>query len=337
MKRQPTVWAFSLALAALLMASRIVPGQSADETLHHNNVMIVLDSSGSMDERMAGNMRKIDAAKKALIEVLNQVPPDTHIGLLVFSARNLQTDYVYPLGPRDDARLRQAILQPQPGGNTPLGAYIKKGADYLLERRAKQRGYGTYRLLIVTDGESTDQLVDPYLPDVLARGIIVDVIGVNMKADHTLATKVHSYRRADDPASLRRAVAEVFAEVSDKDTGIADESVLADIAALPEEMATAMLQALSNSSTANQPIGTKTPAAVEPKAPAGVQPPASKAPTRPKSAAPSRSRKSGDTADTLKTAFTVILIAVIIIMLAALRAAKAGSGGSHPRGRRRRP
>jgi len=40
-----------------------------------------------------------------------------------------------------------------------------------------------------------------------------------MKEKHTLATKVHSYRRADDAESLRRAVADVFAEVAGADAG----------------------------------------------------------------------------------------------------------------------
>ncbi len=335
MKQQPTGAAAWMVLAILLLAPGILPAQPAEETLHQDNVMIVLDASGSMDERMAGNVRKIDAAKKALIAVLDQVPPDTHIGLLVFSARNLRNDYVYPLGPRHDARLRQAILQPQPGGNTPLGAYIKKGADLLLEQRAKQRGYGTYRLLIVTDGESTDQLVDPYLPDVLARGIIVDVIGVNMKADHTLATKVHSYRRADDPASLQRAVAEVFAEVSDKDTGAADESLLAEIAAIPEEMAAAMVQALSNTIADNQPIGTKASAVAAAETPAGARPSQAQTPVRPKAGTPAR-RTHKSTGNGFEIPFAVVLAVVIGIMIAALRLAKTG-GRARGRGRTRRP
>jgi len=92
--------------------------------------------------------------------------------LLVFSAKGVETDWLYPLGPRDDAKLMQAIDRPQPGGGTPLGAYLKKGTDRLLEERAKQFGYGTFRLLVVTDGEAGDkELVERYTPEVIARGI----------------------------------------------------------------------------------------------------------------------------------------------------------------------
>jgi hypothetical protein len=83
----------------------------------------------------------------------------------------------------------------------------------------------------------------------------VDVIGVDMKTTHTLATKVHSYRRADNPESLHKALAEVFAEVSGsgKDATVSEDFDL--IAALPVESAQAMIRALSTSG--NHPLGTR--------------------------------------------------------------------------------
>ena len=54
-------------------------------------------------------------------------------------------------------------------GGTPLGEYMKQGADALLDARKKQFGYGTYRLLVVTDGEANDAgLVDGYTPDIIS-------------------------------------------------------------------------------------------------------------------------------------------------------------------------
>ncbi len=227
----------------------------AQDVVYNDNVVIVLDASGSMSRSMrkTGTV-KMAAAKMALKEVLKHVPRTTHIGLLVFSSKNLRDDVLYPLGPRDDAALMRAIDIPQPGRGTPLGAYIKKGADMLLEERERQLGYGTYRLLIVTDGEADDKkLVNRFTPEVISRGIIVDVIGVDMKGTHTLATKATSYRRADDPASLKQAVAEVFAEVSGSNNDATSDEAFAIIAPLPSETAQAMLAALSVSG--NQPIG----------------------------------------------------------------------------------
>lgn len=224
-----------------------------------NNVVIVLDASGSMSERMSrAGMTKMEAAKTALISVLKQVPAGTNVGLLVFSAGNLKNDWAYPLGRLNPDRLEQAVRLPQPGGNTPLGAYIQKGADRLLEQRAKQFGYGTYRLLIVTDGEAQDQnLVDRYAPEVMARGITMDVIGVDMRKAHTLATRAHSYRSADDPEALTRALSDVFAEVGGVDQAGTDEEAFAQLSPIPDEMAVAMLKALAVSG--NQPIGKGNP------------------------------------------------------------------------------
>jgi hypothetical protein len=108
---------------------------------------------------------------------------------------------------------------------------------------------------MVTDGEATDQgLVDAFLPDVLSRGVTVDVIGVDMLADHALATRVNSYRRADDPESLVRAVSDVFAEVgAGQQDAAVNEEQFAIIQSIPDSVASAMLAALT--STGNHPIG----------------------------------------------------------------------------------
>mgnify|MGYP001590337655 CR=1 FL=1 len=231
------------------------------EGLDHNNVVIVLDASGSMDSVMSTSedgtsVNKMDAAKIALLEVLKQVPGETHIGLLVFSASNISDPWVYPLGPRDDHLLKEAVMKPDPSGGTPLGKYIKIGADTLLEQREKQFGYGTYRLLIVTDGEAQDKrLVEKYVPEAMSRGITLDVIGVGMVRTHTLATKVHSYRNANDPASLKKAIADVFAEVADDSSDSTGEDAFAELAAIPHEAAASMLKVLATSG--NHPLGTK--------------------------------------------------------------------------------
>ena len=213
-----------------------------------DNVIVVVDASGSMGTPMGGTDR-MSVAREALKQVLGQVPESTHIGVLVFP----RGDWVYPLGSRVEQRLNNAIDSIRSGGGTPLGSYMKRGADALLKARKKQFGYGTYRLLVVTDGEANDRnLVEGYTPDIISRGITIDVIGVDMESEHTLATKVHTYRSADNPDSLRQAITEVFAEVSSADTGQTDEDAFELIADLPKQTASEMLKSLST--TGNDPI-----------------------------------------------------------------------------------
>jgi hypothetical protein len=232
-------------------------GDATAEPVYADNVVIVLDGSGSMREDMrTGNLTKLAAAQQALHQVLAQLPQTTHVGVLAFSTAS-KKDWLVPLGPQDPAQIKSAIDGLKANGGTPLARYMKIGADRLLEQRQNQYGYGTYRLLVVTDGEAEHaRTVNRYTADIIARGITVDVIGVNMKKDHTLATRVHSYRRADDPAALRTAIAEVFAEVASTNASDdADTETFATIAPLPNEIATAMLQALATSG--NEPIGTQ--------------------------------------------------------------------------------
>ncbi len=251
-------------LAGLLLALPLAATSRADEAktpdptgVYQDNVVIVLDASGSMSREMqhAPGISRMQAAKAALLKVTESLSPNTNVGLLVFSSSNLRDDWAYRLGPVNQHDLRAAIQLPEPGGATPLGTYLKKGADMLLQQRQAQRGYGTYRLLAVTDGEATDaDRVQIYFPEILARGVTVDVIGVDMDGEHTLAKRANSYRKADNPESLARAVSEVFAEVG---SGNQQDSVGAEqfamIQELPTEMASALLSALTE--TGNEPIG----------------------------------------------------------------------------------
>ncbi len=247
-----------------------------------DNIVVVLDASGSMKKAMPGtNQSRMEAAKQALLKIMQKVPRDTHVGLLVFSASHVSDEWVYPLGPLDAKKLEAAVRPLEAHGGTPLGVYMKKGSDRLMAQREKQNGYGTFRLLVLTDGEETDpKMLPTYLPDILSRGLTVDVIGVDMTSDHDLATRVHSYRRANDPASLTKAVSEVFAEVGGGRDNVANADAFASIQALPDEVAKSMLTALTP--VGNHPIGEAPPAKVgEPSGGNVVQPPQTPMPQNP--------------------------------------------------------
>lgn len=248
MKRQ-------IAIIGLMFVLLCSAGGYSQE-VYTDNVVIVLDASGSMKDAMSGTFTmKMDAAKQALHQVLQHVPETTHIGLLVFSSANVKDPWVYPLGPRDDMKLKAAIDLPQPNGTTPLGKFIKKGADRLLEEREKQHGYGSYRLLVVTDGEASDKGLMNHMTDLLLkRGVItLDVIGVDMAGRHTLATRSHSYRQANNPESLARAIREIFAEISASNGSDADAEAFSEIAPLPVDFSSNVLKTLGT--TGNQPLG----------------------------------------------------------------------------------
>jgi hypothetical protein len=183
-------------------------------------VVIVLDDSGSMREIMRRDRRsRIDAAKSSLTQVIQQIAPGTNVGVLLLNGARQNGNWFIPIGPVNPEQAIERIGNLRANGGTPLGDALRIASDELLALRSKKI-YGTYRLIVVTDGEASDQvLLDQYLPDILSRGIIIDAIGVDMRGDHSLATRVHSYRRADDQASLSNAIQEILAEGSGTDQG----------------------------------------------------------------------------------------------------------------------
>lgn len=238
---------------ALLMASTVAgqdptPAVGDTAALDRDNVVILLDASGSMRDTMSSsNQSRMDVAKQALAKVVDKIDPQTNVGFLVFSDIEGANGWLYDLAPLDRPRLLDAIDRCQASGGTPLGAYLKTAADRLLQARQAQRGYGSYRLLVVTDGEANDpELLGAYLPDVLARGVTVDCIGVDMQEEHALAKQVHRYRRADDPAALEQAVAAALGEVGAADApDDASQEQYELASALSEEAAAAVLDNLT--------------------------------------------------------------------------------------------
>lgn len=119
---------------------------------------ILLDTSGSM-RNSAGGQRKLDAAKTAVLELVETSAriaadrPETPVllGLYEFSTGDqVQVRQVIALSPPDPDAARQRIEGVIAGGNTPIG-------DAILRAKRDLDATGMYRqhILVVTDGENT--------------------------------------------------------------------------------------------------------------------------------------------------------------------------------------
>ena len=208
-----------------------------------------------MGENMrATHQQKITAAQDALISALSKVSIDTNIGVLTFNG------WLYHPALLDKPQLEASIKSTYPSGGTPLWSYMQAAATELLKIRQANGNVGFYKILVVTDGQAQDQyLADDssekigYLSDILRRGITVDCIGVMMGNDHYLATRINgSYMRADNPESLKNAVAKSVAEIgfSGKDV---EEECFATVQALPDNFVKTVIHGLSRYE--NQAIG----------------------------------------------------------------------------------
>jgi Mg-chelatase subunit ChlD len=120
-------------------------------------VAILIDTSGSMREKAAGDSRpKYVVAQEAIEAMLDATDafvrkrPDFPIKIGIYSfSSNVRT--LRPIQPYDRAAIRQTLeLLPRPGGGTAIG-------EALREARPDLYRAGVFRkyLLVVTDGDNT--------------------------------------------------------------------------------------------------------------------------------------------------------------------------------------
>lgn len=224
-------------------------------------IVIVFDTSNSMGTAMSKSKgSRMDVAKAALSSVLQTVPDTTNVGLVTFGG------WAYDLGKVDKHSLQRAIANMGFTGGTPLYQYTKMGADRLLKERAKNNNVGSYKLLVVTDGEanSDDRPLNNdgrfpngavrlgVLKDIISRGIMVDAIGLEMASDHALKNQINGvYMRGDDADSIKKSLQKSVAEVGfDGKDNLSSFDVISE---LPEGFVQSALKGLTEFK--NHPIG----------------------------------------------------------------------------------
>jgi hypothetical protein len=153
----PTMWAV-IGLAGAygkepVGALQVTKQRGGEPSAH--NLEIVLDVSGSMNEKL-GDGTRWTTALKSLKQVLDSLPDDLSVGLRVYghrySSRSAQTctdtELVAPIAKLDRERLMNTANQLHPRGETPLIYSILQTLKDL-----KAAGGGT--VVLITDGEES--------------------------------------------------------------------------------------------------------------------------------------------------------------------------------------
>ncbi|WP_103503746.1 MULTISPECIES: VWA domain-containing protein [Streptomyces] len=149
-------------------------------------VQLVLDVSGSMNERDIGGQSRMDAAKQAFNEVIDGLPETVHLGIRTLGANYagedleegcLDSEQLYPVGwvNKDEAKAAVATLKPT--GFTPISHALREAvADFGGESD------NTRRIVLITDGEDTCGQPDPceVARELASQGIrlTVDTLGL---------------------------------------------------------------------------------------------------------------------------------------------------------------
>lgn len=151
-------------------------------------VAVVVDTSGSMNEGdgSASGRIKINGAKVALLDFLQQVEPGTPLGLRVYPGAEAESEEGeecspgearVPIQPREPATMAATIRTLSAEGNTPTAAALKAAAAELARSGAQQA-----TIVLVSDGESNcGQDPCDAAADIAASGIDLQTITVGFR------------------------------------------------------------------------------------------------------------------------------------------------------------
>ena len=209
-------------------------------------VVLILDASGSMLQRMEGK-RRIEVAKEVLVDLIrNKMPAGTPMALRVFGHREAdacRTDLEIPLGPLNpqNAAGQIAKIQAMNLAKTPIAQSLSLVAQDL------QKVKGQRIVVLITDGEETCG-GDPAeaIRELQAAGIDVRVNIVGFAIDDAALSQTFklwaemgrgSYFNADNAAglgeSLARAMQIPFEVLDDKGQVVATGLVGGDPVEVP--------------------------------------------------------------------------------------------------------
>ncbi len=136
-------------------------------------VEVVLDRSGSM------HGERIEAARSALLALVDRLDPRDAFGLVVFDD---DVEVVVPAGPlTDKPAVRAVIAAVQPGSTTNLSGGLLRG----VQEARRVAGPAGATLLLVSDGLANEGVVDPAGLEAIAAGaqrggVTVSTIGLGL-------------------------------------------------------------------------------------------------------------------------------------------------------------
>ena len=208
---------FSRLYAACLTSALTVLSLGASAA---TNVLFILDSSGSMLERVDG-APKIATAKRVLAGTLRDLPREARVGLMTYGHRRRgdcsDIELLAPIGEQQRAAIAQRVAKLQPKGETPIAGALDRAADTFTRFKGDHN-----MVVLVTDGAEEchgDPCAAARRLSAQGLDVQVNVVGFNLGARERdavecVAREGHGhYYDARDQASLVLALSEVRQEV----------------------------------------------------------------------------------------------------------------------------
>lgn len=183
-------------------------------------ILFILDASGSMLDEVDGT-RKMVTAKETLDQLLQDIPPETKLGLLSYGlfSRISCDDVHVVVGIADNTheKIKNFIGKIKPKGNTPIANALKMGGEHL----TAYKGENKYMILI-SDGIETCGGDPCQVARTLAEkgnNIKIHVVGFDVRGEAREQLECIAkagrgrYFNADSTAGFKEAIAAVKEEV----------------------------------------------------------------------------------------------------------------------------
>ena len=167
--------------------------------------VIVFDDSGSMEN-------EIEDAKTAVRQAIGSLPASGRVAVLGLNSGVILGSM--PVAAAQQA-IDRAITPVQADGGTPLGVRLGDAFRMLEAEAASQRGFGTYRVIVTTDGAASDEdvLRDTVVQVLSTSPVEIATIGLGIGEGHPLNLPgLTSYVAVDSVDRLADALQAAAAE-----------------------------------------------------------------------------------------------------------------------------
>lgn len=186
-------------------ASGAVAAVAATPDPEHVTTVVVLDDSGSMGRNMEG-------AKEAVARAVAALDPKGSVSVIALNRGEL-----LPVTSVEEARtlIGSRLAGVYADGGTPLGRRMRDARRAIEADATARRGYGRYRIVVVTDGAASDEdaLVREVREIVQRTPVQISTIGLGIGEGHILNQPGNvSYTSVDDVAALEKALTRAIAE-----------------------------------------------------------------------------------------------------------------------------
>jgi len=164
----------------------------SDNVVKNNeNILIILDSSYSMDDKINGE-KKIDIAKRTINNVLSQLSPDIPLGLRVYGHKDgffgiggcKASELIVPISPNSSKLISQEVSKIKPVGWTPITYSIDQALKNDFSTVSGQK-----RIILVSDGmENCGESPCDYVVRLIKNKVDIKIDTIGFALDEPEAT-----------------------------------------------------------------------------------------------------------------------------------------------------